>query len=296
MVTLRNGEFEAILHPDAGMVCSSLRHRGDEILGQRGGLDAYRERGSSFGIPLLAPWANRLSDLRYRAGDDEVVLEPALSPLKLDENGLPIHGLLTASPLWEVTEHTTSRVHAQLDFGQQPGLLAAFPFPHLIEVDAILELGGISIETIIRPTGVVAVPLAFGWHPYLTVPGVPREEWDVVLPVLEQALLDERGIPTGDTRPAGDLTGPLGERTFDDLFTRVAERAAFAVQGGDRRIELTFGPGYPAAQIFAPAGEDFICFEPMAAPTNALLSGDGLRRVEPGSFFSARFSIAVKAL
>ena len=47
-------------------------------------------------------------------------------------------------------------------------------------------------------------------------------------------------------------------------------------------------------QVFAPAGSQFICFEPMTAPTNALRSGVGLRRVMPGREFTAVFSIAVR--
>nr|MBA2637846.1 aldose 1-epimerase [Solirubrobacterales bacterium] len=38
--TLRDGELEATFAPGAGMVCSSLRHAGDEVLGQRRGLGA----------------------------------------------------------------------------------------------------------------------------------------------------------------------------------------------------------------------------------------------------------------
>jgi aldose 1-epimerase len=51
--------------------------------------------------------------------------------------------------------------------------------------------------------------------------------------------------------------------------------------------------GYPAAQIFTPPGGRFVCFEPMTAPTNALRSGAGLRRVAPGAAFEAVFSIEV---
>ena len=56
---------------------------------------------------------------------------------------------------------------------------------------------------------------------------------------------------------------------------------------------MTFDEGYPCAQIFAPAGEPVICFEPMTAPTNALVSGDGLRTVAPAADFTAVFAIAV---
>jgi aldose 1-epimerase len=289
MVTLRAGDLEADFVPELGMVGSSLRHRGEELLGQRGGLDGLREHGSSFGIPLLAPWANRLDGLRY----GEVELDPERSPLKLDENGLPIHGLLMGSPLWEVGEQTDTHLSASLSFGP-PDLLAAFPYPHDIELVFELAPERLSVVTTIRPTGVIPVPLAFGWHPYLTLPGVARETWLVELPVLEHGLLDDRGIPTGKTESAGAISGVLGGRDFDDLYPAIEDPAVFAVEGGGRRLEVAFEDGYPIAQVYAPAAEQFICFEPMAAPTNALVSGDGLRSVNPGAEFSARFSIAVR--
>lgn len=288
MITLQAGELEAAFVPDAGMVGSSLRHRGEELLGQRGGLEAYREKGSSFGIPLLAPWANRLDGLKY----GQVDLDAERSPLKLDPNGLPMHGLLTASPLWEVGETAADRLTAKLAFGP-PELLAAFPFPHDIELDVTLAPDRLTIVTTISPTGVVAVPLAFGWHPYLSPPGVPREEWHVEMPVCDRAKLDERGIPTGTIEAAGEPSGRLAERGFDDLYPRLVEDPVFAVSANGRRIEVAFEEGYPVAQVYAPPAEQFICFEPMVAPTNALVSGDGLRSVNPGERFTARFSIAV---
>ena len=39
-------------------------------------------------------------------------------------------------------------------------------------------------------TGDVPVPVSFGWHPYLRLPGVPRAEWDLQLPLVREALLD----------------------------------------------------------------------------------------------------------
>ena len=73
MVELGAGDLAATWAPEHGMIGTSLRHRGGELLGQRGGLAAYLAKGSAFGIPLLAPWANRLDGLRY--GD--VTLDPA---------------------------------------------------------------------------------------------------------------------------------------------------------------------------------------------------------------------------
>jgi hypothetical protein len=50
-----------------------LRHRGEELLALPGGVEGYRDRHVT-GLPLLAPWANRLPGWRYRAAGVEVDL------------------------------------------------------------------------------------------------------------------------------------------------------------------------------------------------------------------------------
>lgn len=296
-------ELQATFAPGAGMVGCSLRHRGEELLGQRGGLSAYVERGSSFGIPLLHPWANRLARLSYRAeplSSEVVELDFDRMPLRPDENGLPIHGVLAGSPHWELVSSSASadsaRLSARLDFGAHPELLSAFPFPHVLELDVELAGAALTVTTTLRATGVVGVPVSFGWHPYLTLPGVPRSDWVVELPVRRRGLLDERGIPTGETEPPPFTAGPLGDRAFDDLFPELSESPRFSASGGGRRIAVEFVSGYPVAQVYSPADSDFICFEPMTAPTNALCSGDGLRRVPPGERFEAAFRVSVEAV
>jgi galactose mutarotase-like enzyme len=79
-----------------------------------------------------------------------------------------------------------------------------------------------------------------------------------------------------------------------DGYDHVADGAQFVVEGGGRRLTVTFEQGYSAAQIFAPADDPVICFEPMAAPTNALVSGDGLRLAQPGEPAICAFTIAVE--
>ena len=51
--------------------------------------------------------------------------------------------------------------------------------------------------------------------------------------------------------------------------------------------------GYPYAHVYAPPGAEFVCLEPMTAPTNALVTGTDLRFVQPGEAFVARFSISL---
>ena len=260
------------------MVGTSWVVDGRELLGQRGGLEKYKRTGSTFGIPLLHPWANRL--------DREID-----SPLvRRDPNGLLIHGILAASPHWKVT--ADEPLTARLDFGAHAEYLEVFPYPHVIEVEVRRSEREQTITTRVTATGDVPVPLAFGWHPYLQIPGVPRAEWDLTLPLREHLVLDERNLPTGAVVPV-EYPAPLrlGDREFDDGYAGVADGTTFRVAGGDVAVEVVFERGYPYAQVYAPRGEEVVCFEPMAAPTNALESGDGLRTVEPGDTFEAGFTI-----
>src|SRR5262252_2516425 len=91
--TLVSDEIEAVFLPSRGMLCASLRHKGVEILRRIEDLEAAATRGSTAGIPLLHPWANRLAGLHYRASGQDVVLDPSSPLLHFDERGLPMHGV-----------------------------------------------------------------------------------------------------------------------------------------------------------------------------------------------------------
>jgi galactose mutarotase-like enzyme len=300
VLVARERDLRVAFAPGAGMVGYSLVHRGEELLGQRGGMQAYLEKGSSFGIPLLHPWANRLAGTSYAAGGREVELDTDRSPVHLDGNGLPIHGVVAASPYWEVVGRTPgdgrAALAARLDFGAHEDLIAAFPYPHELHVQAELVGDTLTVATILLPTAEVSVPVSFGWHPYFRLPGVPREQWWVELPVRERAVLDSLGLPTGEVEQVEIESGPLGTRTYDDHYVGLDTPATFAVEGGGRRIEVEFAPGYPYAQVYAPLGveaEPYVCFEPMTAPVNALVSGEGLTSVPPGGSFRAEFRVRV---
>ena len=284
--------LSATFVPAAGMIGTSLSDDGVELLGLRKGLQAYAEDHKTMGIPLLYPWANRLSGNGYQVGDTAVVLVPGQGGVHTDEYGSPIHGTLAADPGWRVIDQSASELIAELDFGSRPDLLAGFPFPHLLGLAIRLADRTLTIRTTVTPTGAAVVPLCFGFHPYLQLPGVPRDQWSVQTPAMRARLVDARGLPTGVLAPHPAAIELLGDTVFDDGFDEVAAGAVFAVSGGGRRIEVRFDQGYPAAQIYAPAAEDVICFEPMAAPTDALRRG-GYAVARPGAPAVAQFSIRV---
>jgi galactose mutarotase-like enzyme len=275
--TTAGGGIEAAFVPGAGMVGCSLRHRGEELLGQRGGLAAYVAERKTFGIPLLYPWANRLSQWRFPLAGREVAIDPGVTPLRRDEHGLPMHGLLSAARGWEVVRHEVTAggavLGARFDFAADDALMAAFPFAHEIRLEAALNGAELTIATTVLATGEEPVPISFGFHPYLRLPGVERSEWHVEIPVREQLRLGPAMLPTGERAPVAIEPGPLGSRTFDDAYVAPPDGAPFALEGGGRRIELAFASGFPYAQVFAPPDDPLIAFEPMTAPANALVDG-----------------------
>ena len=293
-VTLRDpsSALSAVYVPGAGMIATSLSDDGTELLGQRRGLDAYVSAGKTMGIPLLYPWANRLSAKTYELDGETVTLASDAYGVRTDGNGLPIHGLLAAYPGWRIQAVSDQKLTAELDFGARHELAASFPFPHLVELTVELSDRTLTVSTIVTPTADKAVPLVYGYHPYLRLPDVPRAQWQVDMPTMRHLLLDDTGLPTGTTEARPATAEPLGDTVFDDGFDQVADGAVFAVSGGGRRLEVRFERGYPAAQIFAPAGETVICFEPMTAPTDALRRG-GYRCARPGAPDTTAFSIKV---
>jgi aldose 1-epimerase len=292
-VTLAAGELEATFLPGLGLLGASLRHQGEELLALPGGVAGYRD-GHVTGLPILAPWANRLAGRRYRTAEVEVDLEGVA--LHTDPGGLPIHGTLTAHPGWRLellaAEDERALLRASFDYGAWPELLAAFPFPHELVVEAAVAGATLAVTTTLRAGATLPVPVAFGWHPYLCLPGPPRSEWRLLLPARQHLELDDRGLPTGlaDHEPAE--AEAVGGRTFDDLYALGPERT-LGLEGGGRRLLVDYGDGYRYAQVFAPPGGEFVCLEPMTVSTNALGAGT-CPLVEPGGAFTAGFALRVE--
>src|ERR1039457_1779507 len=94
-----------------------------------------------------------------------------------------------------------------------------------------------------------------------------------------------RRVDHGGDVPAGGQHEPDG-------------RARFTVEGGRERLTVAYGPKYSVAVVYAPRGQDFLCFEPMSAITNAFnLAHDGLyqelQSVAPGVTWKESFWMSV---
>lgn len=198
-----------------------------------------------------------------------------LDSVRLDQNGIPIHGLLTSSPFWEVidvgADANSAYVTSRLEFWKHPDLMANWPFAHDYEMTYRLAAGILEVSVAMTNRSTDPMPVAIGFHPYFQLPGVPIGDAVAHIPVRRRVDTDSRLLATGETTPvAFEERVSLRDRHFDDGFTDLVAGEAFSVAGGGRKIEVTFGPRYTVAIVYAPPGQNYICFEPMSAVTNGI--------------------------
>jgi aldose 1-epimerase len=291
-ISSAGGRTEASFVPALNMVCCSLRHDGTELLDLRRGLETYAEAGKTMGVPLLYPWANRLDRFGYEAAGKIVELSENDARIPRDSQGLPIHGVLPSLLEWEVGSSAGGNSIGAWLAWSSPELLELFPYRHEAHVAVRVSDGELTIATTVRATDGDAVPVSFGYHPYLRLPS-SRESWDVELGVSRRLVLDERSIPTGEREPVSERRFKLAQSSWDDAFDGLLQPPKFGVAGGDMHMTVTFRSGYDFAQVFAPPDQQCICFEPMTAASNALNSGDGLRIIAPGGEHRSEFTVAI---
>jgi aldose 1-epimerase len=297
---------EVSIAPSIGNMAFSMKVGEKEILYfPSRNLDEFQKRPSLSGVPFLAPWANRLDSDGFWANNKRYTFDLELGNIRRDGNKKPIHGLLSSSRAWALTSADANDRSAwatsRLEFWKYPDLMAQFPFAHTLTMTYRLANGELEVETTIDNHATEPMPVAIGFHPYFKLDDAPRDRWKVHLPVRDQMILDANLIPTGERKPAALADPlPLQGAQLDDVFSGLVRdadgRSRFWVEGAKQKITVTYGPKYTVAVIYAPPGRDFICFEPMAAITNAMnLAHSGaykeLQTVAPGSQWKESFWI-----
>ena len=133
------------------------------------------------GVPLLYPWANRLSRSTFVVDGADVSLPRRRSALRVAiTTACRSTGRCPVSCEWEVVEATadedSARLRARLEWDPAHEAFRLFPFPHRLEYEALLTEASIEITVTLAPTGNGSLPVSFGFHPYLRIPGGSRAD------------------------------------------------------------------------------------------------------------------------
>jgi aldose 1-epimerase len=225
-------------------------------------IEDYRSRPPSrMGIPLLAPWGNRLDEMAFYANGKRYAFDMSLGNIN-PANAL--HGFLSLTDQWQVVElkhdgeaaWLTSRLEA---FGQ-PAWMKQWPFAHTIEMTYRLSGGVLEVATTVVNLSAEPMPVALGYLPWLQLTDSPREEWTITVPARTRWLLSHLKVPTGVTEPTDgfftDFKGALKDYNIDDVFSDLVRdaqgRVTAVVKGRTQQIEVTQGPNYRAMIVYSP--------------------------------------------
>jgi aldose 1-epimerase len=269
---------EVLIAPEIGNRAYAINVHGKNIL-YLGAADvgALKQRPALSGIPFLAPWANRMAGGGFWANGKKYTFNSDLGTVRVQPNGIAMHGMLSTSALWEVSDVASDAksayVTSRFEFWKHPELMANWPFAHEYEMTYRLADGALEVVTTVISRSAEPMPLALGYHPYYNLPDVARDDAVAHIPAKTAVVTDDRLVATGEMKPM-DLPDPtpLKDRTLDNGYTDLIRdadgRATFSLQGGGKKIEVTYGPKWLVAVVWEPAKQNFICFEPMAAITN----------------------------
>jgi aldose 1-epimerase len=297
--------------PDIGNLAYQFKVRGKDVLIPVESFQDYLEKHTfGWGIPFLAPWANRIDNDYYYFEGKKYLLNDSLGNIIRDDFKQPLHGLLVYEARWEVVKTGGSDVDgafvvSRLEFYKYPDLLAQFPFAQVYEITYRLKEGELGCSTRVTNLGNSDLPVHFAFHPYFCPDG-PREQWKLTNGAQKHWIVTKQLIPTGETEPTdqflpGVTTGVALDQTFiDDGFSEFRRDAKglghVVIQGKTQKIEVLYGKGFDSAIVYAPLNKTLICAEPQTGPTNAFnLQHEGkfkhLIILGPGNTFEASFWI-----
>jgi aldose 1-epimerase len=279
-------QARAAVAPELGMNCFSFETRVPilEDLDYR----EFRKKPTSYGIPLLFPFPNRVRDGAFTFRRDRFKVNP------------PRHGLVRDKAFRVIETGATSSEGAWVrgaikasDYPQD--ILGQFPFPFTLEVTYRVRAGELELDVVAANTGDRVMPVGFGIHPYFRRPA----RGSIQVPASRRWELKD-SLPTGrilDVDPLHDLRAPRDLETIelDDVYTDAAAdesgRVSCLLNDDVNRIQTVVEferRQLPHIVVYTPpAPRPALCIEPQSCPTDAFnLHAQGVAadviELEPG--------------
>lgn len=248
---------------------------------------------------VLVPWPNRLHGGRY-------TWDGAEHPVPMDEpaKGNALHGLARFRA-WRPVDRSADAVTMALRLHPSP------PYPFSLDLTARWALTdeGLTVEHTATNIGATAAPYALGTHPYIRV-GERVDEARLTLPAATWLPTDDDQIPTGvqpvdgtayDFRAGREIGALEIDYAFGDLTRGPDGRVRLLLEGDGRAVEVWADEGFPYLEVFTgdavPEPErrrQGLGVEPMTAPPNAFVTGEGLIRLEPGATVTHRWGVRAR--
>jgi aldose 1-epimerase len=286
--------------PRWGNACVAFKVHGVDVL-EPVEWQELQKHPTSYGIPILFPFPNRIRDGTFTFRGRRYVVTP------------PRHGFVRQRP-WNVlatgaSDEDGAWLRSRLEATQYPEILTQFPWPFRIDVGYRLKDSTLHIETTVQHVGAQGdMPMGFGLHPYFRHPErgtvhVPaRRRWELIDSLPTGKLLEVEG--RYDLRRPKDLAD-VG--VVDDIWTDLIADARGTLRcilqdlsSGLQTVVECDPEQFPHVVVYTPpVPRRAICIEPYTCPTDGFnLQNRGVEShlmvLRPGETITLNVRIAAR--
>ena len=246
-----------------------IRVKGKDLVRTSATLEEFQARPGFNGMPLLAPFANRLDETAFYANGRKYNFDLELGNVR---GPIPSTGYVSGSKAWQLVEAKADQrsawVTCKLDFYKNPLFMAQFPFAHTITMTYRVSDGALEVHTRLDNLSTEPMPVVIGFHPIYELPDGNRNDWTVSLDAKTHWIEIPQRLPTGETQPIENFFG--SERTniqlkkyalVDDVFTDLIRdangRATMKLMYNGKELHVSLGPKFKTVLAWStplPAG------------------------------------------
>jgi len=233
-----------------------IQVKGKDLVRASATLADFEARPGLNGVPLLAPFANRLDETAFYANGKKYNFDLELGNVR---GPIPQTGYVNGTKAWQLVEAKADAksawVTCRLDFYKIPAFIKQFPFAHTITMTYRVADGTLEVHTKLENLSTEPMPVVIGYHPIFELPDGNRDDWTVSLDAKTHWIEIPQRLPTGETQPIENFFG--GDRTniqlkkyalVDDVFTDLVRdangRATMKLMYAGKELDVMLGPKY----------------------------------------------------
>jgi aldose 1-epimerase len=233
-----------------------IQVKGKDLVRTSATLADFQARPGFNGMPILAPFANRLDETAFYANGRKYNFDLELGNVR---GPIPSTGYVNGSKAWELVEAKADQrsawVTCRLDFYKHPLYMAQFPFAHTITMTYRVSDGALEVHTRLDNLSTEPMPVVIGFHPIFELPEGNRNDWTVSLDAKTHWIEIPQRLPTGETQPIENFFG--SDRTaiqlekyalIDDVFTDLVRdangRATMKLMYNGKELHVSLGPKF----------------------------------------------------
>jgi aldose 1-epimerase len=239
--------------------------KGQNLVRTAPSLDAFKANSGLSGIPLLAPFANRLDQTAFYANGKKYNFDLELGNVR---GPIPGTGYVNGSKDWQLVgfhaDAKSAWVTCKLDFYKIPDFIKQFPFAHTITITYRVSGGSLEVHTRLDNLSTEPMPADIGFHPIYELPDGNRDDWTVSVDAKTHWIEIPERLPTGETQPIENFFSADKSNTaihlknyalIDDVFTDLVRdangRATMRLMYNGKELDETLGPKFKTVLLWS---------------------------------------------